>query len=111
MSSYLDDPMHQSFLAGQAKLDRERAEAEARAAEEDANRVYYMSSAQTPEQRLYQASSVTLSFGPTKEAPLTEAERRGMSEEAFNALRPELRLEIYNQAIHARNGFAKRKRR
>lgn len=114
MNSDLDMPMMKAFCEGQEKLARENAEYEARVAhevqQESEDKSYHMTSTETAEQKLHRANMSAQINWPAKEQPLTQAERRGLSEEAFNALRPELRLQIYNQAVHARNGFVKRKR-
>lgn len=113
MSDYTDNPFHRAFVAGQEQLRRESCEAEARAEaearEEVENRGYDMSGKEGPEQRLARANSVAIP--QSTEPPLTREERRGLSEAEYEALRPELRLEIYNAAMFQRHGLAKKRKK
>lgn len=118
--NYTDEWMFKAFCDGQEKLAREKAQYEARVALEDQQKaaedqqkaeekIYDMSSAETAEQRLHRANMSSQINWPEKEQPLTQAERRGLSEQAFNALSAETRLAIANEAMYARDGFAKKR--
>lgn len=115
MNTYSDTPMFKAFCDGQEKLAREKAEYEARSAceaqQKAEERIYDMSPAETAEQKLNRANMSAQINWPAKEQPLTQAERRGLSEQAFNALSAETRLAIANEAMYARDGFAKKGRK
>ena len=58
-------------------------------------------------ERLHRANCGTTKNLPSDDFVMTDAERGGLSIEAFGKLRPEVRLTMYNKAKHAREPAAK----
>ncbi len=90
------------FIAGQEKIAREVAEYEQRAQLEAENRVYQMGHMETPEHKLNRANQNQSIKWTNDEIELTREERGGLSQDEFNALRPQRRLEMYDRAVHDR---------
>ena len=109
MSMLTDAQMHELFLKGQEQLAREQAEFEAREEERIANIVYHMGREETLLEKLNRANQASANKWTNDEIELTQDERHGLSWEAFNALRPEVRLNFYNAAKYAREQAEKQK--
>ena len=97
----------------QLRREQECRDYEERAKREAESKVYPMSAAfaglalkdvsgRTPEQRLAIANSCSPLPQPKREIQLTQEDRHGLTEEAFLALSPDVRLQMYNEALDRR---------